>query len=85
MYSPKIDEQLIPDLYRAARARRIPMTKLITRWLREALAEEQTGQTGSYAIHAHPPAGLPAMARERSGTDQEYKTEAKKQTKGVMQ
>ncbi|MCG3148186.1 MAG: hypothetical protein PCFJNLEI_01629 [Verrucomicrobiae bacterium] len=40
MYSPKIDEKLIPVLYRAAKARGIPMTTLVNRLLTEALVRE---------------------------------------------
>ena len=38
MYSPKIDEELIPRLYRIARARGVPMTVLVNRILRRSLA-----------------------------------------------
>jgi hypothetical protein len=38
MYSPKIDETLIPRLYRIARARGVPMTVLVNRILRRSLA-----------------------------------------------
>lgn len=38
MYSPRIDEALIPPLYRLAKARRIPMTRLVSGMLKEALA-----------------------------------------------
>lgn len=38
MYSPRIDEELIPPLYRLAKARRIPMTRLVSEILNEALA-----------------------------------------------
>lgn len=40
MYSPKISEDLIPALFREARARGIPMTKLVDQLLRQALAGE---------------------------------------------
>jgi hypothetical protein len=40
MYSPKISEDLIPILYRTAKARRIPMTKLVDLLIRAALAAE---------------------------------------------
>ena len=40
MYSPKIDEDLIPSIYRLAVARKIPMTKLVNRILKTYL--EQT-------------------------------------------
>lgn len=40
MYSPKIAEELIPVLYRTAKARGLPMTRLVNRIIREALAHE---------------------------------------------
>jgi hypothetical protein len=39
MYSPQIREDLIPPLYRLAKARRIPMTRLVSEILAAALAE----------------------------------------------
>ncbi len=41
MYSPRIREDLIPRLYHAAKAERIPMTALVNRILEEALKEDQ--------------------------------------------
>ena len=40
MYSPKISEDLIPVLYHTARAQRMPMTKLVDKLIRKALASE---------------------------------------------
>ncbi|HEX3036003.1 MAG TPA: hypothetical protein VHT73_12920 [Thermodesulfobacteriota bacterium] len=37
MYSPKISEDLIPRLYKVAKARGVPMTKLINRILKRSL------------------------------------------------
>ncbi|MBZ0159102.1 hypothetical protein [Candidatus Methylomirabilis sp.] len=37
MYSPRIDEDLIPPLYRLAKVRRIPMTRLVSEILQKAL------------------------------------------------
>jgi hypothetical protein len=42
MYSPKIDETLIPGIYRLALAKKVPMTKLVNRILKAYL--EQTGK-----------------------------------------
>jgi hypothetical protein len=39
MYSPQIREDLIPPLYRLAKARRVPMTRLVSDILAAALAE----------------------------------------------
>ncbi len=41
MYSPQIREDLIPPLYRLAKARRVPMTRLVSAILAAALAEVQ--------------------------------------------
>lgn len=38
MYSPKIDEELIPRLYRVAKARGVPMTQLVNKILKRSLA-----------------------------------------------
>ena len=39
MYSPKIDEELIPRLYRLRKLKKIPMTRLVNGILRSALPE----------------------------------------------
>jgi hypothetical protein len=41
MYSPKIDETLIPSIYRLALDRKVPMTKLINRILKAYLDETE--------------------------------------------
>ncbi len=38
MYSPKINEELIPDLYKIAKAKKIPMVRLVNDILSEALS-----------------------------------------------
>ena len=53
MYSPKIPERLIPALYRLARSRRQPMTRLVAEVLDAYLREEGGGVTA--------PAGRPAV------------------------
>lgn len=40
MYSPKIDEALIPTLYRMAKEKQIPMTRLVNGIIRSALEEK---------------------------------------------
>ena len=40
MYSPKIDERLIPPLYRLARSRRQPMTRVVAEALAAYLASQ---------------------------------------------
>jgi hypothetical protein len=50
MYSPKIDERLIPVLYRAAKAQGVPMTTLVNRLLTEGLAQENLPHTAQTTI-----------------------------------
>ncbi|MGB7291026.1 MAG: hypothetical protein WBD99_02495 [Thermodesulfobacteriota bacterium] len=38
MYSPKIDKNLIPRLYKIAKARGVPMTELVNKILKRSLA-----------------------------------------------
>ena len=52
MYSPRIDDRLIPPLYRLARARRQPMTRLVSEVLGEYLARLD----GPEAALTQPPA-----------------------------
>ncbi len=40
MYSPKIDEELIPIIYTKAKQSKIPMTRYINAILRESLTEK---------------------------------------------
>lgn len=40
MYSPKIPERLIPPLYRLARARKEPMTRVVAEVLEDYLASQ---------------------------------------------
>lgn len=41
MYSPKINEELIPILYKLASSRRIPMTKLVNQIIQGYLVETE--------------------------------------------
>lgn len=60
MYSPRISEQLIPQLYQMAKARRMPMTRLVDGILRTALANmtppnsAATGCSGLYVRETPP-------------------------------
>jgi hypothetical protein len=45
MYSPKIREELIPKLWRLARTRKVPMTKLVNGFIEEALVGEDIPET----------------------------------------
>lgn len=40
MYSPRIAEDLIPRLYQAAKAKKMPMTQVVDEILRQALEED---------------------------------------------
>lgn len=40
MYSPKIDEALIPTLYRMAKEKQIPMTRLVNGIIQSAIEEK---------------------------------------------
>ena len=50
MYSPKIDEELIPRLYRLRKLKKIPMTRLVNDILRSVIpaleAEERKKELG---------------------------------------
>ena len=52
MYSPKIDESLIPALYHTARARRVPMTRLVAQLIRKAMKTELLPQEAAQALAA---------------------------------
>jgi len=43
MYNPKIKEDLIPQLYQQAKAKGIPMTKLVDHIIRDSLKREKGG------------------------------------------
>ena len=45
MYSPKIDEELIPRLYRLRKLKKIPMTRLVNGILENALLELEKEET----------------------------------------
>ena len=47
MYSPKIDEGIIPTLYRLAKERKVPMTRLVNEILRNALGESPENAVGA--------------------------------------
>jgi len=53
MYSPRIDEELIPRLYRLRKLRKMPMTRLVNGILRSvlpALEEEERKKTLACSI-----------------------------------
>jgi hypothetical protein len=53
MYSPQIREDLIPPLYRLAKARRIPMTRLVSEILAAALAAVQVEEIAVVEARVH--------------------------------
>ena len=50
MYSPKIDESLIPALYHTALARRVPMTRLVAQLIQKAMKTELLPQAALEAL-----------------------------------
>jgi hypothetical protein len=44
MYSPKIAEDLIPVLYRMAKGKNIPMTRLVDAMIRESVTKEENSK-----------------------------------------
>ncbi len=53
MYSPQIREDLIPPLYRLAKARRVPMTRLVSDILATALAEVRVEEVAVVEPRVH--------------------------------
>ncbi|MCG2680682.1 MAG: hypothetical protein L6455_12080 [Kiritimatiellae bacterium] len=50
MYSPKIDEKLVPCLYHTARARQMPMTRLVAQLISKALSAEALPEEAKHAL-----------------------------------
>ncbi|MDD4872907.1 MAG: hypothetical protein PHR77_20325 [Kiritimatiellae bacterium] len=57
MYTPKISEELVPVLYRLAKDRKMPMTRLVDGIIRQALASNTQPQ--GKLINCRPAVGLP--------------------------
>ncbi len=53
MYSPKIDEELIPRIYRLGKLKKIPMTRLVNEILQRRLSEmeEKEGGNGNSVLN----------------------------------
>ena len=62
MYSPKIAEDLVPILYRAAKARKMPMTRLVNTIIRAALIIDNLPTPGSQALEVRELATQPHSA-----------------------
>jgi hypothetical protein len=59
-YSPRLDRDLISSLYHAAKARRLPMTKLTSALVREGLARlSADNEMPSPILREEPPATDP--------------------------
>jgi hypothetical protein len=54
MYSPKIDEELIPRLYRLRKLKKIPMTRLVNGILENALRELEKDEPEMANTFANP-------------------------------
>lgn len=52
MYSPKIDECLVPCLYHAAKAKHLRMTTFVNQLLRKALRTEELPAEAREALYA---------------------------------
>jgi hypothetical protein len=57
MYSPKIDEELIPRLYRLRKLRKIPMTRLVNGILEKALSEMEEKESEKASLPGNMPTG----------------------------
>ncbi len=53
MYSPKIDEELIPRIYRLGKLKKMPMTRLVNEILQRRLSEmeEKEGENGNSVLN----------------------------------
>ena len=75
MYSPKIAEELIPELYRRGKAKGKPMTKVVNEILRKAVLKTenieflQVKEASGERIHS--PEALARMMKEESKIDRE--------------
>lgn len=59
MYSPKIAEHLIPQLYRMAKERHMPMTRLVNGILGKALAVENSRTESDQTVLAMASGSVP--------------------------
>ena len=61
-YSPRLERDLISPLYHAAKARRIPMTQLVSSLVREGLADRE--RENSCIVAEEPPASDPGGRKQ---------------------
>jgi hypothetical protein len=69
MYSPKISETLIPQIYRIAKAEKIAMTKWVNRVLEEALSKVSTRGTDLQQDEESVPEAMVKRREERRRND----------------
>ena len=50
MYSPKIDERLIPALYRLAKALNVPMTRLVNAMIAKGIEQIERGKRDEHNV-----------------------------------
>lgn len=64
MYSPKINEEFIPALYRLAKERKKPMTQLVNEIIGNYLADQrkEEGHVSDHRLSGETPAGLSGRA-----------------------
>lgn len=55
VYSPALDPELISPLYRTAKSRNVPMTKLASRYIKEGL-EREMERENQFIVREEPPA-----------------------------
>ena len=64
-YSPRLDENLISPLYHAAKAKRIPMTRLASLMVRDGLAALGGSDGGEVSVmREEPPADDPRRRQD---------------------
>ncbi len=69
MYSPRINEELIPALFKIARLRKIPMTKLVNQIIRTYLSNHEMMEGGVKNYEAKIRGGLTALKSNEFGRD----------------
>ena len=77
MYSPKIDEALIPQLYRLAQALNLPMTHLVNRLLAHGIERLKQGAENVSEPAAHDYAKKTARTKKRARYGTENSTQPK--------
>lgn len=79
MYSPKIAEELIPELYRVSKARGKPMTQVVSEFIRNGLKQNQAGNLEFHFMqvkeaeggYAESPQAITGIMKTESKADRE--------------